>query len=317
MPSRRALPGYSAAFAGALACTLTGLAMQPRFDLVNVAMVYLVAVVVVAARFTRGPAIAAALLSVVAFDLVFVPPRGRFTVDDVQYLLTFAIMVAVALLISHLVERARREAAERARAETAIDAERIRSTLLAAIPRELRAPLAIMGREPGSIELERRPCALPDAVSIALDRLRGRLVAHRVIVDVERELPPMQIDAPLVELALASLLENCAAHTPAGTIVRVRAERRGSDVLVTVEDYADRAGAGEREHLAAAFEDGALEGDVEVALGLAVARAIVRAHGGKTWLERPPAGGTQFRFTLPLEAAAPEASVSAVPAGNI
>jgi two-component system, OmpR family, sensor histidine kinase KdpD len=317
MLHRRTWIGYASAVAGALAGTLLGLAMRPRFDLVNVAMVYLLAVVAVAARFERGPAIAAALLSVLAFDLVFVPPQGHFTVDDVQYLLTFAIMVGVAVLISQLVERARLEAAERARAETAADAERIRSTLLAAIPRELRAPLAIMGREPGSIALERRPSSLSAILPNVLERLRARLAAHRVIVDIQPELPSIELDAPLVEQALANLLENCAAHTPAGTIVRVRAERRGDDALVTVEDYADRASAGEREQLVAAFAHGALEGDVEVALGLALARAIVRAHGGHTWLERPPAGGTRFRFTLPVDARSAAATAPAVSAGNI
>ena len=317
MSNRRTWIGYASAVAGALVCTLAGLAMRPRFDLVNVAMVYLLAVVAVAARFTRGPAIGAALLSVLAFDLVFVPPQGRFTVDDVQYLLTFAIMVAVAILISHLVERARREADERARAETAVDAERIRSTLLAAIPRELRAPLAIMGREPGSIKLERRPASLASIVSFVLERLRARLAAQRVIVDVDRELPQMSLDAPLVELALANLLENCAMHTPAGTIVRVRGERGGGEVVVTVEDYADRAAAGVRDGLVAAFEHGALQGDVDVAFAVAVARAIVRAHGGNTWVDRPPTGGTRFRFTLPLDAASAKASALAKAAGNI
>ena len=174
MLRRHSLLGYASAVAGALLCTLAGLTMQSRFDVVNIAMVYLLAVVSVAARFARGPAIAAALLSVLAFDVLFVPPRGRLTVDDLQYLLTFAIMVAVALVISHLVERARREADARARAETAVDAERIRSTLLAAIPRELRAPLAIMGREPGSINLEGRPSSLSAVVSFVLERLRAR-----------------------------------------------------------------------------------------------------------------------------------------------
>jgi len=359
MLSRHPVIGYASALAGVLVCTLAGLAMQARFDLVNIAMVYLLAVVVVAARFSRGPAIAAALLSVLSFDVVFVPPRGRLTVDDVQYLLTFAIMVAVALLISHLVARARAEADERARAETAVDAERIRSTLLAAIPRELRAPLATMasvsaklaepnvadesrralarivteqadamskhvadmlakaGLEPGSIRLERRPASLSVVVSNALDRVRDRLAAHRVIADIDRELPQLSIDARLVEQALANLLENCAAQTPAGTIVRVHAERRASEVVVSVEDYADRPPHADRERLVAAFGRGAIEGDVDDALGLAVARAIVRAHGGNTSVERAPAGGTIFRFSLPTEMTPPPASVSALSAGNI
>ena len=66
----------------------------------------------------RGPAIAASVLCVAAFDLVFVPPRGRFTVDDVQYLLTFAIMLAVALIIARLVESVRRQAASRRRSRS-------------------------------------------------------------------------------------------------------------------------------------------------------------------------------------------------------
>jgi len=76
--------GYAWAAAAALACTLAGFAMRPRFDLVNVAMVYLLAVVIIALRFSRGPAITASVLCVLAFDILFVPPQGALTVDDVS-----------------------------------------------------------------------------------------------------------------------------------------------------------------------------------------------------------------------------------------
>jgi two-component system sensor histidine kinase KdpD len=82
--------------------------MQGRFDLVNIAMVYLIPVVIIALRFSRGPAIAMSVMGVAAFDLAFVPPPGAFTVDDVQYLQTFAITLGIALIISHLVESIRR-----------------------------------------------------------------------------------------------------------------------------------------------------------------------------------------------------------------
>ena len=65
-----------------------------RFDLVNIAMAYLLAVVLRAAR--AGGRRPPPALCVAAFDFLFVPPRGAFTVDDLQYLLTFAIMVTVA-----------------------------------------------------------------------------------------------------------------------------------------------------------------------------------------------------------------------------
>jgi two-component system sensor histidine kinase KdpD len=76
--------------------------MYRYFDLSNLIMVYLLAVLVTAIECGRGPAIAVSLLSVLAFDFFFVPPRFSFTVDDAQYIVTFVVMFAIALAISHL-----------------------------------------------------------------------------------------------------------------------------------------------------------------------------------------------------------------------
>src|SRR5580765_1405547 len=123
------MKGYAWALGATAAATLAGLAMRERFDLVNIAMVYLLAVVVVALRESRGPTVAATVLSVAAFDVLFVPPLGTFTVDDAQYLLTFAIMLAVGLIISGLKEKARRQAKAQAELGLAAETERIRSAL--------------------------------------------------------------------------------------------------------------------------------------------------------------------------------------------
>jgi two-component system sensor histidine kinase KdpD len=136
--------GYVFAAGAAALCTLVGLAMVSRFDIVNIAMVYLLAVVVVALRFSRGAAIFSSVLCVIAFDMVFVPPQGTITVDDAQYLLTFAIMLAVALIISGLIERGRRQADARAALALEAETERVRSALLASISHDLRTPLAVM-----------------------------------------------------------------------------------------------------------------------------------------------------------------------------
>ena len=136
--------GYASAIAVSAICTLIGYAMVPRFDIVNIAMVYLLAVVLIALCFSRGAAILSAVLCVAAFDFTFVPPQGTFTVNDVQYLLTFAIMLTVALVISVLMEHRRRHDQQRAALELQADTERIRSTLLASISHDLRTPLAVM-----------------------------------------------------------------------------------------------------------------------------------------------------------------------------
>jgi len=143
--------GYGYSIAAAAVATGVGFLMTPRFDLVNVAMIYLLAVVVIALRFTRGAAAFTALLCVAAFDYLFVPPRGTFTVDDVQYLLTFAIMLAVAFIISRLTESVRREAQARTRLGVEAETERIRSALLASISHDLRTPLAVMSGASSSL----------------------------------------------------------------------------------------------------------------------------------------------------------------------
>ena len=143
--------GYAWSAAAIAACTLAGLAMRPRFDLVNVAMVYLLAVVVVSLRFPRGPAVACAAASVLVFDVLFVPPEGTLTVEDAQYLLTFAIMIAVALVISRLVEQARGEARARAALGAEAEAERLRNTMLASVSHDLRTPLAVIAGASSSL----------------------------------------------------------------------------------------------------------------------------------------------------------------------
>ena len=73
-----------------------------RFDRSNIVAVFILAVVLVALRFGRGPSALAAVLSVVAFDFFFVPPRFSFAVSDVQYLLTFLVMLTVGLITGQL-----------------------------------------------------------------------------------------------------------------------------------------------------------------------------------------------------------------------
>jgi two-component system, OmpR family, sensor histidine kinase KdpD len=89
----------------ALACiavTLISIPLAAHFDRSNIVAVFILTVVLVAVRFGRGPAAFAAVLSVGAFDFFFVPPKFSFAVSDVQYLLTFGIMLTVGLITGQL-----------------------------------------------------------------------------------------------------------------------------------------------------------------------------------------------------------------------
>jgi two-component system sensor histidine kinase KdpD len=103
-------PAYGRATAIVALCTVLASVMQPRFAAANLIMVYLLGTVVAAARFGRGPGILASVLSVAAFDVFFVPPHLTFAVSDTQYLVTFGVMLAVAIVISTLTARTRSQA---------------------------------------------------------------------------------------------------------------------------------------------------------------------------------------------------------------
>lgn len=88
------------------ACGLVGWGfVWLQLDETNIVMVFLLGVAFVAARQGRGPAIAAAVVSVLVFDFCFIPPYFSFAVSDAQYLLTFAVMLGIGLLISTLTAR--------------------------------------------------------------------------------------------------------------------------------------------------------------------------------------------------------------------
>ena len=109
-PKAVRLPGYETGLLYFVLATGLCFLMYPFFDLPNLIMVYLLAVMVTAMHCGRGPALLNSLLSVLAFDFCFVPPRWTFTVDEAKYIVTFVVMFIIAVVISHLASLIRRQA---------------------------------------------------------------------------------------------------------------------------------------------------------------------------------------------------------------
>ncbi len=125
-------PRYWAGLAISLLCTGLAAVMYPYLALTNLVMVYLLGATIAALRLGRGPASATAVVNTLAFDFFFVPPRFSFEVSDFEYVVTFAVMLSVALIIASLVANVR--------AQTRVAAARERRTsLLYAMSRELAA----------------------------------------------------------------------------------------------------------------------------------------------------------------------------------
>ncbi|MFL5330779.1 MAG: DUF4118 domain-containing protein [Gemmataceae bacterium] len=94
-----------AAMVAAICCGLGWVSSLNKLSEANIVMVFLLGIAWVAARYGRGPSIAAAVASVLAFDFLFVPPTFQFSVSDAQYLITFAVMLVIGLIVSTLTAR--------------------------------------------------------------------------------------------------------------------------------------------------------------------------------------------------------------------
>lgn len=127
---------HAIAAAAVLAVAAIGAPLLGHLDLANIAMLFPLAVLFAAIRLGRGPAVLAALLSVLLFDVFFVPPRFTLGVNDLQYLLTFAVLLVVALITAELAARLRRE-------RDVAEARGRQNESLYAIARDLSAALTV------------------------------------------------------------------------------------------------------------------------------------------------------------------------------
>ena len=169
---------YAQSLLAVAVCTGLAWVVHLRLPPANLPMIYLLGIMVVAMRLGRGPAVLASVLSVVAFDFFFVPPRLALHVSDTQYLLTFAGMLVVALVISTMASRLRQQA----------DAAREREQRTAALYMLSRELSSLRGtqellraalRRVADVFGSRGVILLPDAAGRLVGRGRGGVRAGR------------------------------------------------------------------------------------------------------------------------------------------
>ena len=134
---------YVTALAVVLVATAVALALRSRLQTVDAAMLLLLGVVAAASWTGVGPALLASVLSIAAFDFLFVPPYYTFGVHNSAYILTFAVMLVVAIAMSRLTARVREEAAEARARERRTAAAFALSRELADAPPDRLTPIAL------------------------------------------------------------------------------------------------------------------------------------------------------------------------------
>jgi two-component system, OmpR family, sensor histidine kinase KdpD len=152
-----------------------------------------------------------------------------------------------------------------------------------------------------------------EIVGTALRRARQRPQGARIKAWVEPGLPLLWCDAMLVSQLLDNLLDNALKYSPADTPVALHAARDDTELCLSVSDRGPGIGPAWRERVFEVFQRGEdnpqpLGRDAErrgAGVGLAVCRAIARAHQGELRLVSPTGGGCRFDFRLPLREPAP------------
>ena len=160
--------------------------------------------------------------------------------------------------------------------------------------------------EAGDINWTLEQVAVGQLVSETVDAMRAQADVRGIAVmaDLPDQLAPARGNPEKLQRVLFNLIQNAIRHSPADGTVVVRAELLGDTVEVEVEDGGDGIPAAERELVFEAFYRSgadAARSTNGAGLGLAVARAIVDAHGGQIWLP-PTQVGTRVRFSVPIAA---------------
>jgi two-component system sensor histidine kinase KdpD len=327
-------------------CTILGIFIRPVVTIhrINIAMVFALGVVVVAAHRRTMVGFAMPLVSMAAFLFIFVPHEYPAT----DYVIAVFVLLVIFFMISGMANRIRRQGKEASKAATEIEKEKLRNTLLSSVSHDLRTPLtaiagaasSLMAPEPmeegvcrelaasiyresqrlnrlvhnlldmtrvesGAIKLRKEWHSIEEIVGAALSKLDRQLSAHTLTTSIPYDLPLVILDDILIEQVLVNLLDNASRYVVEGKAIKIWAKKETDHIVVGVDSAGVALGQEELCKLFEKFYRGTNVGSTHGAgLGLTICKAIVEMHGGHMRAEQL-AKALSFQFTLPTNTACP------------
>lgn len=309
--------------------TLISKLFSVELELVNIGMLHLIPILYAAMRLGRRDTLIVSVASVLSFNFFFIPPTFTFTVHDIRYIFSFAIMIAVGQIVAWLSERA-------AVAKELETSERLQETLLGSLSHELRTPLAaIMGAssgllteeldlnaeqkkelyrtidngafrmqrlidnlldtarlQSGMLKLKIQECDICELLGSALSKTEHTFPAT---LTIQEGIGSVQGDAVLIEQALFNLLENAFKYGDAVNVT-IGSDPEGTKIRICNTGSIPPV----HEALMAwkAFSRlSNVRGEEGIGLGLYVAYRIAAMHGGSV---ETMSDGVQFCATMRL-----------------
>ena len=166
----------------------------------------------------------------------------------------------------------------------------------------------------GQLSIKRTACHLAELSSNIQATIGVQLEDSgiRFLVKVAKDLPKVEADNQRIEQVILNLLSNAVRHTPEGGTIRMTALAiEGPLIQVSLCNTGPRLSDEDLAHVFDRFyraEPSRSREEGGAGLGLAIAKALIEAHGGRIWAENAPEGGACFHFTLPrsLERGVPQ-----------
>jgi len=153
----------------------------------------------------------------------------------------------------------------------------------------------------GVLTLQREPMDVNDLMREVVESFEAE--AARLSISLQLDAPPapvtMEVDAVRIKEVLTNLLSNAVSHTPPGGSVRLTLSSATDPVSISVADTGSGISADEVARMFDRFYKG--RDSRGAGLGLAIARNLVRAHGGDIMATSVLGKGTTVKFTLPRE----------------
>lgn len=266
--------------------------------------------------------------------LLIIKPKNRHwmkTPEERQQLDTFAALAALALERVHFIQVAQD-------ALVHMESERIRNALLAGLSHDLKTPMASMLNlskslvksdsaltplqkklaqslkeeilhmerlinnllemariKSGELKLNLQWRHFEEIIVNAMRVINAKITTHPIDTLLEEDLPLIYLDAVLMEKVLSTLLERACKYTPKGTSIILEAAISQDNLCINIYDKALTLSAGQAKAIAH------FKHDFRIDLEVAIAGAIIEAHGGKIHLGHSPMGGTSIICSIPLK----------------
>jgi len=159
--------------------------------------------------------------------------------------------------------------------------------------------------ESGKIKMEYKLTDIVKIIDASFKTFEIQATEKNILLSrdsIEKNLPKVYIDSDKIFLVLSNLISNAMRYTPMGGRIEISAEHSGNKVFVSVKD--NGKGIPKKYHEIIFEKFSQIKDDIMslggAGLGLAISKEIVKAHGGRLWVDSEEGKGSTFTFTLPI-----------------